>query len=107
MGPSFEPIEHADSLTNAGGVGVYVANKFSVKILIKNELNSECKDIWLQISDKNSEVIFTVGVIYRHLGIEVKNFIDAFNDKLSKMNPKHKYYILDNINSNLNIMSST
>ena len=43
--PGCDPIEHANSLTNAGGVGVYVANKFSVKVLNKNELNSECEDI--------------------------------------------------------------
>ena len=46
--PGFEPIDHVDLLANAGGVGVYVANKFSVKILNKNELNSKCEDIWLQ-----------------------------------------------------------
>ena len=64
--PGFEPIEQADSLTNAGGVGVYVANKFSVNILNKNELNSKCEDIWLQISDINTQETFILGVIYRH-----------------------------------------
>ena len=105
--PGFEPIEHADSLKNAGGVGVYVANKFSVKTLNKNELNSKCENIWIQISDKNSEEIFTVDVIYRHPGTDVKNFIEAFNNKLSKMNSKHKYYILGDININVSNMSST
>ena len=53
--PGFERIEHADLSTNAGGVGVYVADKFSVNVLNKNELNSECEDIWLQISDINTQ----------------------------------------------------
>ena len=45
----FKPIEHADSFTS--GVDVYVANKFAVNVWNKNELNSDCEDIWLQISD--------------------------------------------------------
>ena len=48
-----------------------------------------------------------MGVIYRHPGTDVKNFIDAFNNKLSKLNPKHKYYILGDININVNTVSST
>ena len=86
--PGFEPTELVDSLTNAGDVGVYVAKKISVKVLKKNEFNSDCEDIWLQISDKNLPEIFIVGVIYRHPGTDAKNFIVAFNDKLSNVNPK-------------------
>ena len=78
-----------------------------VKILNKNELNSEYENIWLQISGKKSKEICTVGVIYRHPGTDVIGFTDAFNDELSKMNPKHIYYIMDEININVNIMSST
>ena len=48
-----------------------------------------------------------MGVIYRHPGTDVKNFINAFNNKLSKLNPKHKYYILGDININVNTVSST
>ena len=105
--PGFEPIERADSLTNSGGVGVYVANKFSAKILNKNELNSKCEDIWLQISDKNLQEIFTVGAIYRHPSTNVKSCIVAFNDKLSKLNPMHKYCMLGDININVDVMNST
>ena len=48
-----------------------------------------------------------MGVICRHPGTDVQNFINAFNGELSKMNPKHKYYILGDININVNIVSST
>ena len=68
--PGLEPIEHADSLTNAGGVGVYVANKFSVNVLNKIKLNSECEDIWLQISDINTQETFTLGVTYPVMGFK-------------------------------------
>ena len=86
--PGFEAIEHAVSLTNAGGVDVYVAYKFSGKVLNKNDLNSECEDVRFQISEKNSREIFNLGVTYRYPNKVDKNFIVAFNDKLSKLNPK-------------------
>ena len=105
--PGFEPSEHADLLTNAGGVVVYVAKKFSVNVLNKNELNSECENIWLQISDINTQETFILGVLYRHLGTDIKNFIVAFNDKLSKLNPKHRYYIVGDIIINVNNTSNT
>ena len=100
--PGFEPIEHADSLTNAGGVGVYAANKFSVNVLNKNKLNSESEDIRLKISDKNTQETFILGVIYRHPGTDIKNFNVASNDKLFKLNFKNRYYILGDININVN-----
>ena len=65
------------------------------------------KIIGFRFLAKSQKNIFTVGVIYRHPGTDVISFTDAFNDKLLKMNPKHKYYIMDDININVNIMSST
>ena len=94
-------------MANTAGVGVYVANELLVKVFNKNELNSECEDIWLQITDKNSQEIFTAGVIYHLPGTDVKNFIDVFNNNLSKLNPLHKYYVLGDIKINVHIISST
>ena len=92
--PGFEPIEHADSLTNAGGINVYVGNKFAVNVLSKHELNSDCEDIWLQISDINTQETFILGMIYRHPGTDTKNFIDAFNDKLHWWTFLKKFYVV-------------
>jgi len=33
--PGFDPVVHADSLTNAGGVGVLVATKFQTTVMGK------------------------------------------------------------------------
>ena len=65
-------------------------------------MNCECKDIWLQISDINTQETYILGVIYRHPGTDIKNFIVASNDKLSKLNLKHRYYIVGDININVN-----
>ena len=72
----------------------------------KNELNSEFEDIWLQISDINAQETFILGVIYRLPRTDIKKFIVAFNDKLSKLNPKHRYYIEGDININVNNTSN-
>ena len=48
----YQPVILANSQTNAGGVGVYVTDKLTVTPLGKNELNSNCKDSWLKISNK-------------------------------------------------------
>ena len=41
----YQHILHADSPSNAGGVGVFVADKYSVNTLEKNELKCTCEDI--------------------------------------------------------------
>ena len=42
----YQPILHADSPSNAGDVGVFVADKYSVNNLEKNELKCTCEDLW-------------------------------------------------------------
>ena len=49
----YQTVILANSLANAGGVGVYVADKFTVTLLDKNELNSNCEDVWLKVSNNN------------------------------------------------------
>ena len=54
-------IEHADSQTAAGEVGIYIFDKYSSKTIGKNTLNCNCEDIWIQISDFNSKQNFYRG----------------------------------------------
>ena len=48
----YQPVILANCQTNAGSEGMYVADKFTVILVVKNELNSNRKDIWLKISNK-------------------------------------------------------
>ena len=59
----YHSIEHADSQTAAGGVGIYIyiSDNYSSKTTEKNTLNCNCEDIWIQISDFNSNQIFYLG----------------------------------------------
>ena len=91
----------ANSQPNAGGVGVYVTDKLTVTLLGKNELNSNCEDIWLRISNKIGNDSFIVGVIYRHPKGDVNNFLTALNKKLDLLSNK-RYYLFGDFNINVN-----
>ena len=96
----YHSIEHADSQTAAGGVGIYIFDNYSSKTIEKNTLICNCEDIWIQISDFNSNQIFYLGVIYRHPNSYIINFLSALNDKLIQLG-KHKYYIFGDFNINI------
>ena len=97
----YQPVMLANSQTNAGGVGVYVTDKLTVILLGKNELNSNCEDIWLRISNKIGNDSFIVGVIYRHPKGDVNNFLTALNKKLDLLSNK-RYYLFGDFNINVN-----
>ena len=84
----YEPILHSDSNTNAGGVGVFVAQNLEASVLGKNDFNHNCEDIWLHIFDKNSNNAFILGVIYRHPSGDVNEFISVLNKKIASFGPK-------------------
>ena len=81
-------------------VGIYISDNYSSKTIGKNTLNWNCEDIWIQISDFNSNQIFYLGVIYQHPNSNIINFILALNDKLIQLG-KHKYYIVGDFNINI------
>ena len=57
---------HTDSTTNAGGVGIYVLNKFQVKKSITQYNFSKSEFLWLDIYENNFKTELTMGVVYRH-----------------------------------------
>ena len=66
----------------------------------KNELNLNCGDIWLRISNKIENDSFIVGVIYRHPKRNVNNFLTACNKKLELLSNKRCLFGDFNINVN-------
>ena len=61
-----------------------------------------CENIWLQINNTITDNTFILGVIYCHPK-DKKFFISALNDKLVKLdNMTHKYYIIGDINIDVN-----
>ena len=99
----YQPIIHADSPSNAGGVGVFVAEKYSVNTLEKNELKCTCEDVWLKLEEKATKVTFILGVVYRHPRGDVNSFISFFNEKLLRLNNNSNsiYCVVGNFNINV------
>ena len=103
----YKPILHADSNTNAGGVGVFVAQNLEATVLGKNAFKLNCEDIWLRIFDKNSNNAFILGVIFCHPIGDVHDFISVLNQKIASFGPKQKCYILGDLNINVDPSKST
>ena len=100
---------HADSVTNAGGVGVYVSSKFSFQVDLELNLNlNGCEEIWLNlITEENLSAKITIGAMYRHPNVrsnDVEEFSEALCNTIHKIS-KHNgtFYLLGDINIDLNI----
>ena len=65
---------HVSSLTNAGGVGVYINNYLHFKQSNLSVKCATCEDIWMNITSPKTNTQLIVGTIYRHLSTCVKIF---------------------------------
>ena len=45
-----------------------------------------CEDLWISLKPPGLQRNLIVGVIYRHPNGDVPDFIEALNNKISKMN---------------------
>ena len=100
---------HSDSVTNAGGVAVYVSTKYKFKLDCDLEMIlNGCKKLWLNIKTNDiSNQKFTVGVIYRHPNYSnstVKEFSEALCNSINKTtNRKDTFYLLEDLNIDLTV----
>ena len=95
--------EHADSMTNAGGVGSYVSSKlrFEVDPTLEIKING-CENLWLNILNDKARYKFTLTAIYRHPDyIAVENFSEALSNSLNLTQRKGMYYLLRDISINI------
>ena len=109
-GYDFEP---CFSTTQAGGVGVYVANYLEYSIRRDLNMNLEhCEDVWVEIStqskanytkfqDEKNKLI--VGIVYRHPGSQYKRFCETLCNNIDNINRSSKnFVIMGDVNVNLN-----
>ena len=91
-----------DSITHAGGVGIYIKDHFIYSIRYDLSLNlKDCEDIWIQIDTAESRPIL-VSAIYRHPRTNLNKFQYALINTLEKIHKfNSKYYICGDININL------
>ena len=77
---------HANSITNAGGVAMYVSDHLDMELV--NQFNIDCpgcEELWIKVRLKNN-FIFLTCVVYKHLKTSRDIFIDNLNRALAKVN---------------------
>ena len=98
---------HADSLTLAGGVGVYIKDNLQFKV--RSDLkfcNEGCENFWIELVPTNASTNFNnkqktiiFGVIYKHPSTNIDNFTDSFEQTLQKLQFQGcKFFIFGDIN---------
>ena len=92
---------HKNSLSCAGGVGIYLKNQLEFTIRQDIELhNIDTESLWIKIFITKSQSI-TVGVIYNHPNSKISNFLNLFREILIKINNEnHNCYITGDFNIN-------
>ena len=97
-------------ITNAGGVAMYISNKFHFETIQEYNIeNADCENLWIKLQNSKNKANYVVEVAYRHPTSRHDDFIDAINcsiDKIAKSNQTF-YFLGDfNINTALNATNS-
>ena len=100
---------HVDSESAAGGVAIYVSDRFRYELRSNQYHLTGTECLWLNMYESNSKKKFTVGVVYRHPNqSQVNEFIECFSNSLSDLSKsKNVYYILGDFNINIHPDSCT
>ena len=86
---------HCDSISNAGGVALYVSNSMEFCRLDKYSMASPYFEIlFAEVKLKNSAKGLVIGVIYRHPFTSLSEFKLQFTQALSHLAKHEKEYII-------------
>ena len=91
---------HADTKTNAGGVGFYIKEGVDFNILSNFGIDSSnCENVWIEVKLHNPKS--AIGVVYRHPAPNLKEFDEKFFQVVDHLNNnKYTYFIRDDFNIN-------
>ena len=93
---------HRDSITAAGGVGLYILKSlsYSVNNSLSNFALPNAEHLWIDIQTSKTSIV--IGVIYRY-PVNTVTAIDEFSDKLNELllSLKKPYYCVGDLNVNL------
>ena len=93
---------HVDLQSSAGGVAVYVSDKFKCNPCSNLCIMPSSEYLWLKLSRANSTEKFIVGTIYRHPNQStLKNFLDSFSECLNDLSILKKFYNIGDFNINI------
>ena len=73
-----------NSITNAGGVGMFVKDFLNYEVIHTYDLNlDECEEIWVKVKINKGEKVF--GTIYRHPGHNITQFQTSLETTLEAL----------------------
>jgi len=106
--PGYE-FRHIPSESRAGGVAIFVSNKFQFETTNKYNINStEYEDIWIKLHNSQNQAKYLIGVAYRHPTSNTENFITKLNDCITKIiKRKQIFYLLGHFNINIDPKASS
>ena len=86
---------HSDSISNAGGVALYVSNSLEFCKLEEYSIATPFFEIlFREVKQKNFAKGLVIGVIYRHPSTSLSEFKLPFTQTLSLLAKHKKYYII-------------
>ena len=93
----------SNSITHAGGVGIFVTNSFHHKEVSSYNLNlTTCENEWISVTCPFTQTEFVIGCICRHPSSKLQPFCDCLSDSLANLNEANKkYFILGDIDIDL------
>ena len=101
--PGYEFV-NVNSITNAGGVGVYIAEPFQYEKLTLEPQFDGYEQLWIRIKNTTTSINYVIGTIYQHPFSNTRDFIEFLNDIISELTSlKIYYFILGDININTTI----
>ena len=93
---------HTDSLTNAGGAALYIAN--NLKAVPRPDIKFEITQVescWAEIDAGKGKKKIIIGCIYKHPSCNLEQFRNQLNDIIKSINPnRHEIYIFGDMNIN-------
>lgn len=92
--PNYNFIRH-DSITQAGGVGLYINNNVDYRIRDDLSLNNNnYENLWIEVTTSNREKNLILGIIYRHPHTNFSNFNDSLSETLNTITNENKQIII-------------
>ena len=87
-----------DSVTNAGGVAIYISSKYKLELVQSYNMNlNECEDLWLEVTVPTNQTSFIIGAVYHHPSSKIETFCEAFINTINLLSKKI-FYVFDDIN---------
>ena len=92
---------HVNSVSNFGGMGIYVSDLLQFKRLSFEVSFSGSESIWINFTYPGTDINYVVGTVYRHPNSNADDFMEFLNDNLTKLNLYHKrFFVFGDMNIN-------